>query len=64
MDPVSFAVGMMSSRLGQVQMVSAIRMLKNEGAAATNATQASAQQPANRLANVPDHVGRNLDITV
>lgn len=63
MDPVSFAVGMMSSRLGAVQMVSAVRMMKNENAAASQQTDA-AQQPVSSRANVADHVGRNLDITV
>ncbi len=64
MDPVSFAVGMMSSRLGAVQMVSAVRMMKNENAAATNTSATAAQQPVSSRANVADHVGRNLDITV
>jgi len=64
MEPVSLAAGMVASRLGAVRQISPIRGRRTEGASEGNANAGTSAGPANRRANLPDHLGQNLDITV
>lgn len=65
MDPVSLAMGLVGAQMGGVQMAMAAKMAKMNATSAGAITQVldAAQQNMNRLANVAEHVGRNLDIT-
>lgn len=66
MDPIASVSTMMTSRLAAITQIAAVRMLRNTPGTedAIKGLVDAAQANVNRLANVADGVGRNLDITV
>lgn len=67
MDPISAITGMIvTAPVAAIQRVAAVRMLQTDGALTGPAKTLldAAQQTTNRLANLAEGIGRNLDITV
>jgi hypothetical protein len=66
MDVASIAASFIGAQMAQVQTAAAAKMLKMNADSASGVAQLldAAQQNMNRLANVANGVGGNLDITV
>jgi hypothetical protein len=65
MDLGAVASALVGARVGQLQLAVAAKMLRMNAEAAQSAVKLidSAQQNLDRLANVADGVGQNLDVT-
>lgn len=66
MDVAALAAALVGARMGQVQMEAAARMMRMNAQSAASIVQVieAAQQNIDRLANLADGVGTNLDISV
>jgi hypothetical protein len=66
MDVAALAAALVGARMGQVQMEAAARMMRMNAQSAASIVQVieAAQQNIDRLANVADGIGVNLDISV
>ena len=66
MDIGALAAGLVSARVGQLQLAMAAKMLRMNADQANNAVKMieAAQQNIDRLANVAAGVGGNLDVSV
>jgi anthranilate phosphoribosyltransferase len=66
MDVAALAATLVGARMGQVQMAAAARMMRMNAESAASIVQVieAAQQNIERLANVAEGVGGNLDISV
>ena len=66
MDVTALAAALVGARMGQVQMAAAARMMRMNAESAASIVQVieAKQQNIERLANVAEGVGGNLDISV
>jgi hypothetical protein len=66
MDVAALAAALVGARMGQVQMEAAARMMRMNAQSAASIVQVieAAQQNIDRLANLADGVGTNLDLSV
>jgi hypothetical protein len=66
MDVAALAAALVGARMGQVQMEAAARMMRMNAQSAASIVQVieAAQENIDRLANVADGVGTNLDISI
>jgi hypothetical protein len=66
MDVAALAAALVGARMGQVQVEAAARMMRMNAQSAAAIVQVieAAQENIDRLANVADGIGANLDISI